>query len=233
MKWFRSVPEVAVVITCMGRSFHLKKSLPLFLDQNYSHFKIIVVDWSSPDDLREYLASMECPNLDSFSIQGRQYFHLSAARNAGAEYAVKKYQPDLIFFTDCDILIPDNFLLRNVLQYQHFKKKAGWFRDVFLHSKKLDDGSFDIWGSCLVPTKQWKKWKYNETIDTYGHEDNEFYNCMREHRCKNQTLIVDSVKSIKHDDSLRMQYYKDSPEDMRRIRLANKDKFRFHGHFDT
>lgn len=233
MMWFNRVPRVSIVITCMGRTMHLKQSLPLFLDQNYSRYDVVVVDWNSPDDLLTYLRVMSCPRLQWTSVKGKEYFHLSAARNLGASYAMNRCHPDLILFTDCDILLPDNFLFNNVTQYQRFKRKAPWFHNVFLHSKKMDDGSFDIWGSCLVPAKQWNKWKYNEEITTYGHEDNEFYNCLRENKCKNQPLLVDGVKCIKHDDDLRMKYYKDKPEDMREIRLKNKEKFRFHGHFDA
>jgi glycosyltransferase involved in cell wall biosynthesis len=213
-------PSVVFVITCMGRAFHLKQTLPLYLAQDYPNYKVLIVDWSSPDDLEEYLSSVKDPNLLKVKVLDKQYFCLSKARNVGGDYLIEqKISPDYLAFFDADVKLPFNFLSLNIALTQKSK-------NCFLQRNKTLLGDLSIWGSCIVPFQAWKDIRYNEEIDSYGEEDNEFYNVLQSRNYMRLPLQTAEVEIIQHSDDLRMQFYKGTARDIPRFKRANKKKFR-------
>lgn len=213
-------PKVAIITTCMGRTAHLRESLPRMLAQDYPEFLVVVVDWSSPDDLQEYLASIDDPRLHWIQTKQPKYFSLSGARNLGGMYLVtQNISVDMIAFIDADVLLPSSFLASNL-------KGIEGATSFFFQRNKTVLGDLGIWGSCICPFRAWRDVRYNEEIDTYGEEDNEFYSVMVERGYKKRTLKTDGIEIIQHSDEMRMEFYRETVGDIPRLKKEHKQKFR-------
>jgi predicted glycosyltransferase involved in capsule biosynthesis len=101
-----------IVVTCMGRLRHLKKTLPLMV----RHDRVIVVDWCCPDKTAQWVRGLQDDRIDVVQIFRRQSFHKTAALNAGAARAARAertatFYNDHLLFLDADTLIfdPDRF----------------------------------------------------------------------------------------------------------------------------
>lgn len=213
-------PSVCIIVPCMGRTFHLRETLPKMLAQDYDNYSVCIVNWSSPDDLAEYLSSLKVSPYKLFCVerQNAKYFSLSGSRNLGADYAARTWRPEFLAFIDADVLLPSDFIKRNLEGKKPEK--------VYYQRNKTYDGDLGMWGSCIVSLEGWEKFKYNEEIDNYGEEDNEFYACLESDGYVKQSLDVTGVKIIQHSDDLRMQYYKGTAVDIPELKRANKKKFR-------
>lgn len=215
-------PKVAIVTTCMGRVRHLQQTLMKMLLQDYRENThdciVVVVDWSSPDDLQSYLSNFRTMDLICAQVPNKQYFSLSGARNAGGQYLLDiGFSVDYLAFIDADIILPKDFLSRNV-------PKLG--PKVFLQRNKTLEGDLGIWGSCIVPFEAWNKFRYNEEIDTYGEEDNEFYSVLVENGYHKVALETEGIEIIEHSDEMRMEFYREEVIDIPRLKKENKQKFR-------
>ena len=206
--------QVTFVITCMGRAHHLEKSLPFYLAQTYSNYQVIVVDWSSPDNLQEILKPYLGPRCSCCKVDNQKYFNLAEARNTGAEFI--KHKCDWLAFFDADILIPRDFLQKNL---SRMKPKC------FLHSRKTENGDLSIWGSCIVEYQAWRDTQYNKNMQGYGHEDNEFYNMLLIGQYRMGKMDTSGVTSIPHDETIRIQFY-DPKLSLTEQKKANLTKIR-------
>lgn len=204
----------------MGRTFHLRESLPRMLNQDYDNYIVVVVDWSSPDDLQEYLSSIDDSKLHCVRDVSQKYFELSGARNLGGQYLViNNISVDMLAFIDADVLLPTDFLSKNLAGVRDATS-------VFYQRNKTLTGDMGIWGSCICPFRAWRDIGYNNNIDTYGEEDNEFYSVMIERGFTRRTLNTEGIEIIQHSDELRMQFYRENPEDIPRLKREHKQKFR-------
>lgn len=212
------LPSVTIITTCMGRADHLRISLPLMLNQDYPNCSVLVVDWSSPDDLQSYLQSIYNPRLAWTKVTKKRFFSLTGARNAGGDYLINRFiEPKFLAFIDADVLLPHNFLKNNL---------SNIAENVYLQRNKTQKGDLGIWGSCICPTKAWREIRYNENIDTYGEEDNEFYLMLKASGYQHKTLNTEGIDILEHSDELRMQFYKETPDQIPELKKANKAKFR-------
>lgn len=210
--------KIAIIVPCMGRLRHLMETLPLMLNQDCSEYIVVVVNWSSPDRLKQYLLENPNPRLYEADVPNKQFFSLSGARNAGGDFLIEKNLiPTYIAFIDADVKLPTTFLSKNLLKTSPI---------CFLQRNKTLSGDLSMWGSCIAPFDFWRKVRYNEQIDTYGEEDNEFYNVLKSKGCFHTSLNTEGVEIIKHSDDLRMQFYRESPDQIPELKKANKKKFR-------
>lgn len=190
------------------------------LSQDYDNYLVVVVDWASPDDLQEYLATIEDPKLAWISTKKPEHFSLSGARNLGGMYLItQNISVDMIAFIDADVLLPIDFLTKNL-------EGVEAATSFFFQRNKTVKGDLSIWGSCICPFRAWRDIRYNEAIDTYGEEDNEFYSVMVERGYRKRTLKTEGIEIIPHSDELRMQFYRENPEDIPRLKREHKQKFR-------
>ncbi len=203
--------KFAMITTCMGRAEHLGVSLPLMLDQDYvepvsfcKDSEVVVVDWDSKDDLHAVIRSQPVTdNLYCTRVDGKQYFHLSAARNAGAQYAIDHLDPEWLVFVDADILLPPDFLSTNACLLEGWVSEQG-----FLHTQKTDDGDVQMWGSCIVRATDWQRVHgYDEGIVGYGFEDNDFYERLQVMGLTHHPMHVQGVTTIEHSEELRFANY--------------------------
>src|ERR1700749_2372552 len=86
--------SITAIMTCMGRREHLELTLPFALQ---AFDKVIVVDWSCPQNRGEFAASEGASVVYKY---GERFFSAAKARN----YGVKMVVSDYIAFADADVL---------------------------------------------------------------------------------------------------------------------------------
>jgi hypothetical protein len=89
-----------VVVTCMGRLAFVQRTLPTVIAQDGIGY--CLVDYSCPDRAGDWLEDIHGDRIRGGTmaierVQGRQYFHKTAALNAGARAAVARGARTLCF----------------------------------------------------------------------------------------------------------------------------------------
>ncbi len=97
-------PGVSVVICAHNEHHHLKECLPLFLDQDYPEFEVLVVNHASDDDTRFLLNNLGeiHPNLKSLHIQ--QDLNFFSGKKFPLSIGIKSAKYDTILLTDADCI---------------------------------------------------------------------------------------------------------------------------------
>ena len=148
--------------------------------------EIIIVDWSSKKPL-DYLLKKD-KRIKIVRVDGKKYYHHSAANNLKIKYA----ETDYILALDADIKVVGNIfemhdLEENVLQRGYGNIKKGIF-GVYIVQKKW----FDLVGG------------YNEKMCYgWGYEDNDLYERLKRKGLVVKKIIGNMFKHIKHDNDLR------------------------------
>ncbi len=113
---------ISLCIPCHARTSDLKRVMPfLLVAANYSPpVEIVVVDYTSPDDLREFMGKvmnsyLERGNIIVYRHYGkRDYYHMAHARNLSVMAASGEY----IVISSADIILAENFFakIRSILE---------------------------------------------------------------------------------------------------------------------
>lgn len=98
-------PELSIIIPTKNEEKTLPKLLESIKNQNFSDLEIIVADANSIDRTREIAENYGCKIVEGGL--------LAYGRNSGALAA----NSDLFLFTDADIILPENFLLRALKEF--------------------------------------------------------------------------------------------------------------------
>jgi hypothetical protein len=91
------------IVTCKGRLHHLQQSLPLLAQQENT--QCIVVDYNCPQGTGDWVAT-HFPKVQVVRVSDKPHFHVSHARNLGANAANSTW----ICFLDADTLLHVGFL---------------------------------------------------------------------------------------------------------------------------
>jgi glycosyltransferase involved in cell wall biosynthesis len=190
-------PRFSIVTTCKGRLEHLRLSLPRMLAQPET--EVIVVDYDCPDRTRDVVAR-EFPEARVVAVDNTPGFHLARARNLGAAVA----QGDWLIFLDADVVIASDFVARlkpRITGGPHYR---------FSH---WDGRRMQAFGSCVVARRQFEALEgYDEVIQDYGGEDNDFYFRLRLLGARMERLEADFLERIiGHTDAQRTQFYAEGP----------------------
>ncbi len=183
---------ITIIITCKGRSEHLKQTLQYSQNQITQHnYQILVVDYGDPGNCYEW-ANKQHKTRSIRITDNVDYFNLSRARNCGAVAA----DSEILCFVDADSKISNNWLDyvineissgAGLVQLGKFKKQCN--------------------GICAV-TKEifFQARGYDEKICNWGKEEQDLYARCKE-LCKVTTYPSDLVDAITHDSSLRVEFY--------------------------
>jgi glycosyltransferase involved in cell wall biosynthesis len=182
--------KFTIITTCKGRLNHLKQTLPQFIKQRDT--KVIVVDYSCPEHSGGWVRE-NWPEAMVIEVPGQEYFRANKARNTGAAAA----QSPFLMFLDADSLISDDFAVRV--------------------DQALEDGMFlrirytpgnDLNGACIVPAASYRAVQgYDEVIEGYGGEEQEFYWRLRRMGLKARYLLAEGLcQPIRHDKQSRIAY---------------------------
>jgi glycosyltransferase involved in cell wall biosynthesis len=97
-------PGVSVVICAHNEYHHLKESLPLFLEQDYPEYEVLVVNHASDDDTLFLLNSLseKYPHLKSLYIQHDLNFF--SGKKFPLSIGIKSARYDTVLLTDADCI---------------------------------------------------------------------------------------------------------------------------------
>lgn len=184
---------VSLVTCCMNRNENLVKALPSWIackDIN----EIIIVDWSSNEPVREYLASHQFtdPRIKVIRVDNQPRWILSYAFNVG--FRAASYNK--ILKTDADIIIYPEFFTKNKLRENTFI--AGDWR-IAEKGQEHINGFFFVYREKLQNIKA-----FNEYITTYGWDDDDIYSRMVDSGLARKHVDVKTIYHIPHDDALRI-----------------------------
>jgi len=135
-KDFSSEEAVSIVICARNEYANLKKNLPLFLEQDYPLFEVVVVNDNSQDDSLELLEDMtrEYSKLKIVNLnQELNFFH---GKKFPLSLGIKSASHEILLLTDADCMPSSKYWIRNmagkfgrgkeiVLGYGGYEKKAG------------------------------------------------------------------------------------------------------------
>lgn len=183
----------AIVTTCKGRLDHLKQTLPQFAKQ--SRTQVIVVDYACPQGSGDWVRQ-NFPQVSIVGVAGGEYFRANHARNSGAAGATAPY----LIFLDADTLIADDFVS---------SVERSLAEGVFLRFR-FPQGN-DLNGACVVPAEAFHAvGGYDEVIEGYGGEEQEFYWRLRRQGLKLHNLAAEGLcRPIAHDNQSRIAFHRE------------------------
>lgn len=181
-------PWLSVVVTCMGRLDHLRRTIPALVE-HAPGVEVILVDWSCPDGAGAY-AREHWPEVRVVAIKNRVHFHKSAALNAGARVA---RAPWLAIF-DADMIASTDF----------FEEVQARLRpDVLL-------GLFDerLAGFLVCRREVFDRaGGYDERMEGWGFEDDDMRRRLLGEGLRLERLPADAIELVPHGDERRTRFY--------------------------
>lgn len=179
--------DVSITVPCMNRAKFIDFTLPTWLKLPVR--EIIILDWSSTDNLAEIIDKHQDGRIYRVYVPNKKTYHRTKPINTSIRFATSKF----ILKVDSDILITENI-------FEHFK---------------LDDNSYSmprytdgIFGTCLFTKQQFNKINgYNEHLELWGFEDNDFYTRLSEKFTQKKIANILLGAHIEHDVHLRVVNY--------------------------
>lgn len=156
---------VSFVTVSMNREQNLLRALPTWLETEVD--EIVIVDWSSKENLAEKLMKFNDPRVIVVQIKDEERWILTHAFNVGLKVACR----EKIYKLDSDIIISKNFITENKIYENEFIR--GFWKtavDAGDESQKYVNGTFGAFNNSLK-----KIGYYDERIMTYGWDDSDIY----------------------------------------------------------
>lgn len=103
---YRDAPSVGVVVLNYNHSELTINCVNSLLKQEYSNFKIVVVDNNSPDETQKVILQTSLPE-DIVLILNPENKGYAAGNNVGAKYCIKICDSDFVFVLNNDTILED------------------------------------------------------------------------------------------------------------------------------
>jgi Sulfotransferase domain/N-terminal domain of galactosyltransferase len=205
-------PKIAFCTTCKGRTQHLKMTLPKNLADNadYPNCRFIVLDYASPDDLRDYLASIRAmitvPDmLVVYSFPEAGSFRMAHAKNMAHRCGLLE---------GADILVnldADNYTGHGFAEYiaQLYQKHG---TDIYLWSRMVKEGQDrlgrGISGRIVVTCQAFlKTGGYDEKFHTWSPDDKDFNARLSRLGYSGYEIDPKFLNVVLHNDKMRFREY--------------------------
>jgi len=173
--------------TCMGRLEHLQQSLPRLVDCPRS--ECVVVDYSCPQNAGDWVAQ-HFPQVRVVRAPGERHFHVSRARNLGAQAAVTPW----LGFLDADILVSEKFLHEFT---ENLAPGGFYFPD-----------EVQIAGNILCARDDfWKAEGFDETYRSWGDEDLDLQEALSFLGLEPRPYPGAWLQHVPHDEKHRTQFF--------------------------
>lgn len=187
---------ITLVAACMNREANLLKVLPSWLDSEAD--EIIIVDWSSRDELRKSLSEYKDARLKIIRIDGEDQWILTHALNVGLRFA----SHELVYKLDCDIELSKDFLSFNSIRYGEFIRgfwKLGLEQGG--EGQQYINGTFGAFKTDLRAINY-----YDERILSYGWDDSDIYTRLSHNLGLAGKLIIPStIRHLKQTKEQRLE----------------------------
>lgn len=200
--------KVSVIIPCKNRLDHLKETLPLVLNQQYSDFEVLVVDYNCPQNSGKYSEKMGAKAV--YCNVDKDEWSLSAARNRGYKVATG----EMLLFLDADAILTDPLFIQKHVDYcVDGSFICGW-------------GYHDATGCVMLRKIAFQAvGGYNELIKSWGSEDIKLYIRLQSEIAQEKRVWLGGIETIKHGDEWR-NYYHGGKDPMQ----TNEENFKIQGH---
>src|SRR5579862_9751601 len=128
--------KVCFATTCRGRAEHIKKTLPINLENNKKG-TFVLLDYGSPDDLIEYISSNHVKDLESgrlvlYSLEAER-FRMSHAKNVAHRCAILE-GADVLVNLDADNFTGKDF---DIYIEELFEKAKCDHKKIFLWARMI------------------------------------------------------------------------------------------------
>lgn len=180
---------ITFITTCRGRLAHLREALPSLAAQPDA--TVIVVDYGCPDKSGAWIEA-NVPNVDVVRSDESTRFELARARNIGAQ----RVQSPWICFIDADTRADPGFSerIKPLLQAGHFYQ--------------AEPRNIETWGTSICAKKDFDRvGGYDEVIQGWGKEDDDFYARLLLAGVRYGTFPGDMLHGIRHAESERVAHY--------------------------
>jgi len=183
------MPNVMIVTHCKGRLHQLQQTLPLVMKQklpnDYFIGGVVVVDYGCPDDTVGWVfRNVEPATNQIVSVAVAQDvtnpYDICRARNIGCLEAFSRHDADLVFLTDCDIMMhSEDCIAAYVHEFEKIKDELG-SGIVGTGTRVWDEDKqeeVDGWiSACLIERDAFFELRgYDESHVGYGHDDTHFF----------------------------------------------------------
>jgi hypothetical protein len=201
-------PKIAFCITCKGRTHHLRKTLTQNLADNidYENAVFIVLDYSSTDDLQEYLKTNHQSELDSgrvilYHYREAERFNMTHAKNMAHRCGIREGANIL-----CN-LDADNYTGLGFASYIALTIKTSW---DYLAVDKVIPGVTPrgVTGRIVVHKDAFiKAGGYDEKFETWSPDDKDFNHRLQRMGYTQHIIPAQFLNCIKHSDKVRFREY--------------------------
>ena len=216
--------KISYCTTCMGRTFHLKKTYLKNISDNlnYPRVEFILINYNSQDNMDEWVKQELSSYIEKglvvyYKTNNPEEFHMGKAKNLSHRLATG----DILVNLDAD-----NFTGKDnafYLNYISNRKGNGY---IFQFSKR-DFRFFDTSGRIAVSKKDFYLANgYREDLLPFASEDQDFIKRLELAGGKTiQIGIINFLRSLKHDNKLRLSNLKTN-QNMEEIRKINDEMVR-------
>lgn len=215
---------IAFCTTCKGRAQHIKQTLPRNLADNasYPRCKFILLDYSSTDDLVEYLKTNHQADIDSgrlvvYTYNGADKFHMAHAKNMVHRLGMLE-GADILCNLDADNYTNTDFA--NYLDFnlgrspRHFM----WSRMVKEGPNRLPRG---ISGRIAVSSQAFlAAGGYDEQYAVWSPDDKDFNLRLQRLGYFPEEIEPYYLRAVLHNDKMRFREYPEAHSDH-----TNEDHF--------
>jgi len=180
---------ITFITTCRGRLAHLRETLPSLAAQPDA--AVIVVDYGCPDKSGAWVEA-NFPQVEVVRSDESTRFELARARNLGAQ----RVQSPWMCFIDADTRVDVGFSerLKPLLQ-------AGRFYQA-------EPRNIETWGTSICAKADFERiGGYDEVIQGWGKEDDDFYARLLLAGVRYGTFPGDMLHGIRHAEVERVAHY--------------------------
>jgi hypothetical protein len=194
--------KISFCTVCMNRLHHLKKTLPKNIEDNldYGNVEFVVLNYGSRDELDVWIKTEMAHHLENGTLKYIKTtipttFHMSHSKNVVAKQATG----DIICNVDADNYIGAHFAAYINREYNQDK-------NIYL-AVNHKTARRDCCGRICVFKEDFLTLKgYDESMEGYGFEDNDFWNRMELLGRKIRYIDnVEFLQVITHEDQERLQ----------------------------
>lgn len=200
--------RIALCITCKGRTQHLKETLPKNLRDcaSYENAVFVLLDYSSHDDLKEYIQQKHSSELSSgrlvvYSYNDADVFKMAHAKNMAHRLGLIE-KADILVNLDADNFTTPDFC-------EHIAEQFNEDPNCFLWAKMIKgvlprgiNGRMAVHKHAFLNAGG-----YDEKFATWGHDDRDFNMRLRRLGYPGRQIHPRYLDAVRHTDKMRFAEY--------------------------
>lgn len=192
---------ISYCISCHNRTYDLKKVLPSVIKSANASppVEIVILNYNSPDDLEEYIKSIDIPlskgnEIKHIKYTDRDYYHMAHAKNIAVLSAKGEY-----VVTSCaDMALSSRFFrtVRNIIK----ETEAPWICASYI----------EVYPGILVFQKKEfvNAGGFDERFEFYGPEDKDLIKRFKRRKLRNEEYPYELLYMIRTSNKDKIKNYR-------------------------